>query len=58
MQTIRELNETEVINISDREFKVMVIKILNGLEKRVQDICENLNKNIETIKKNLSEKNN
>ena len=58
MQTIRELNETEVINIPDREFKVMVIKILNGLEKRVQDICENLNKNIETIKKNLSEKNN
>ena len=28
----------------DREFKVMIIKILNGLEKRVEDISETLNK--------------
>jgi len=27
----------------DREFKVMVIKILMGLEKRVEDLSETLN---------------
>ena len=36
----------------DREFKVMIIKILTGLEKRVEDISETLNKE---IKKNKSE---
>lgn len=28
----------------DREFKVIAIKILTGLEKRVEDFSENLNK--------------
>jgi len=28
----------------DREFKVMIIKILTGLEKRVKDISETLKK--------------
>ena len=28
--TARELNETEISNTSDREFKVVVIKILTG----------------------------
>ena len=36
-----------------REFKVMIIKILTGLEKRVEDISETLNKEIK--KKNQSE---
>ena len=36
--TARELNEMEVSNIPDREFKVMIIKLLTGLEKRVEDL--------------------
>ena len=39
----------------DREFKVMVIKIFTGLEERLKDISETLNKAIENIKKNRSE---
>ena len=35
----------------DREFKVVVIKIHSGLEKRVEDLSELLNKEIENIKK-------
>ena len=35
----------------DRKFKVMVIKILNGLEKRVETLSETLNEEIENIKK-------
>ena len=38
----------------DRYFKLMVIKILTGL-RRVEDLCETLNKEIENIKKNQSE---
>jgi len=31
----------------DREFKVVIIKILTGLEKRLEDIRETLNKELE-----------
>ena len=31
--TVKELNEIEINSVSNKEFKVMVIKILNGLEK-------------------------
>ena len=49
--TVRELNETEISNLSDRKFKVMVIKMVTGLEKRVDDLSETLNKEIENNNK-------
>ena len=46
-QTItRDQSEKDISNVPDRDFKVMIIKILTGLEKRVEDINENLNKEI------------
>ena len=42
--TARDPNEIGGNNMPDREFKVMVIKILTGLEKRVKDITETLKK--------------
>ena len=39
----------------DREFKVMVLKILPGLEKRVEGLRETLNKETGNIKKDRSE---
>ena len=46
----RELNEMEITNMPDREFKVMAIKILNGFEKRAEDFSETLNREIENKK--------
>ena len=51
--TTRELNQTEVNNMPDGEFKVMVIKIVTGLEKRVEDLS--LNKETETSKNQSDE---
>ena len=34
--TARELNKTGIDNMSDREFKVMVMNFVSGLEKRVK----------------------
>ena len=42
--TARELNKPGMSNMPDKEFKVMVIKRLNRLEKRVKDLNETLNK--------------
>jgi len=50
--TARDLSEMEVNNMSNTEFKVMIIKTLTGLEKRVEDITKTLNTE---IKKNQSE---
>lgn len=47
--TARELNETEKSNIYDREFKLMARNIPTGLEKRVEDHSETLNKEIHNI---------
>ena len=42
--TARDLNEMEMSNMPDREFQVIVIKKLSGLEKRVENLSETLNK--------------
>ena len=55
--TARDLSEMEIINMHDRELKVVIIEIFTGLEKRVEDLTETLNREIENIKKNQSEKN-
>lgn len=40
----------EIPNLSDQEFKVMVKKMLTGLERRVYKLSEKFNKLIENIK--------
>ena len=50
--TVKDLSEMDISNMPDREFKVMIIKILTGFEKTVEDISETLNKEIKEIKEN------
>ena len=42
MATARDLSETNTRNMPNREFKVMIIKIVTGLEKRMEDMSETL----------------
>lgn len=44
------LNEMEINNLPDEEFKVMVIKLLTYLGKRMGKHRENFNKEIENIR--------
>ena len=53
--TAGDLSKTQISNIPDTEFKVLIIKILTGLQKRVEDISETLDKE---MKDNISEVNN
>lgn len=59
----RELNEVEASILSDMEFKTQVIKMLNKHKGRIDNLTENINKeiisikmDIETIKKRTSQK--
>ena len=44
--TARELSETNISNMLDREFKIMIMNICTGFGKRLEDISETLNKEI------------
>lgn len=48
--TARELSKRDIYNMSDGNVKVMIIKVLNGCEKRVEDLSEILNKDTGNIK--------
>ena len=45
----------EISKMPDREFNLIAIKILTGLEKKVEDLSESFNNEIKNIKKNQSE---
>ena len=46
----RNLNEMEINNLVDKEFKVMVIKKLAELGRRMDEHSENFNKEMENIR--------
>ena len=54
----KELNKMGPSNLSDAEFKTLVIRMLNELRERVDELRENLisiKKGMETIKKKQSD---
>uniref|UniRef100_A0A9L0T2X6 L1 transposable element RRM domain-containing protein n=1 Tax=Equus caballus TaxID=9796 RepID=A0A9L0T2X6_HORSE len=51
----KELNETKINNLPDKVFKQKVIRMLNDLGRRMDELSENGNKEFENIKKNQSE---
>lgn len=48
-------NEMEISNVLDKEFKEMVIRMLNKLKNTVEGLREHFNEEIENVKKNQSE---
>lgn len=48
----RELNKTKISNLTDTEFKVIVIKLLISLKREVDKLDEDVRKGIEIIKMN------
>lgn len=45
----------EISTISDKEFKVLIIKMLTALERREEEHSKTFNKDIENIKNNQSD---
>ena len=39
---MRGVSEADISNMPDGEFKAIIIRILTGLEKRIEDIMETL----------------
>ena len=47
----KELNRMEIRNLRDKEFKAMVIDMLNEFSRRLDEFSENFNIETENIKK-------
>lgn len=50
----RELSKMEIINLPDKEFKVTVLNMLVGFERKVDELSECFKKDKENVKKELS----
>ena len=48
-------NKQQITNVSDKELKVLVIKMLTEIEKRIHEHSENFNKELENVKKTQAE---
>lgn len=48
----RELSKTEISSLLDTKFKRVVLKMLIKLRRKIDELSENLNKEIENIKNN------
>ena len=47
-----ELSEVEIGKLPDKEFKVMIIKMIKELGRRMDEHSEKINKELEDVKKN------
>ena len=45
--TARDTSKMDISNMPGREFKVMIRKILTGINKRLEDVSETLNRDKE-----------
>ena len=45
-----QLNEEEIGNQPEKEFRVMIVQMIQNLRKRMQKIQETFNKNLEELK--------
>ena len=52
------LNEEEIGKFPEKEFRIMTVKMIKNLEKKMEKIQESIDKDIEELKNEHTEKNN
>ena len=45
-----QINEDEIGNLSEKEFRVMIVKVIQNLRNRMEKIQETFNKDLEELK--------
>ena len=45
----RQLNEVEIGNLPEKEFRVMIVKMIQNLRNRMEKIQETFNKDLEEL---------
>ena len=53
-----QINEEEIGKLSEKEFRIMIIKMIKNLENKMEKIQESINKDLEELKNKHTETNN
>ena len=50
-----QINEEEIGNPSEKEFRIMIVKMIKNLENKTEKMQESINKDLEELKKKHTE---
>ena len=53
-----QINEEEIGKLPEKQFRIMIVKIIQNLENKVEKMQESFNKNLEELKNKHTETNN
>ena len=48
----KQLNEVEIGNLPEKEFRIMIVKMIQNLGNRIDKMQETFNKDVEELKRN------
>ena len=54
----KQLNEVEISNLPEKQFRIMIVKMIQDLGKRMEKMKEMLTKDLEELKNKQTEMNN
>ena len=52
------INEEEIVKLPEKEFRIMIVKMIKNLENRMEKMQESINKDLEELKNKHTETNN
>ena len=53
-----QINEAEIGKLPEKEFRIMIVKIIKNLEKKMEKMQESIGKDLEELKNKHTETNN
>ena len=53
-----KINEEEIGKLPEKEFRIMIVKMIENLENKVEKLQESINKDLEELKNKHAETNN
>ena len=53
-----QINEEEIGKLPEKEFKIMIVKMIKNLENKMEKMQESINKDLEELKNKHTETNN
>ena len=53
-----QINEGEIGKLTEKEFRIMLVKMIKHLENKIKKMQESINKNLEELKNKHTETNN
>ena len=53
-----QINEEEIVKLPEKEFRIMIVKMIKNLENKMEKMQESINKDLEELKNKHTEANN